>query len=571
MFRKCRGTIALMLAVVMTVSPMMAYAAPAAGAEKTAASDKPQVDLGYITPETMAAAVLYPRYVLTAPEMEMMPIEVISAAAKKGCGLDPVEIEQIVVLVEPPKAGPPQFAAVLHLTGPIPEGTQLFAELWDRTAEAQLDGKTYRKANEPTAPSIFCPDDRTVLLGTDDLLQRMVKNHEDPQEGRMSKVLGRVADPTDAMAIVFIEPIRPLIAMPLAMVPIPPAFQDAKKLPDLVSSVGIKVNLTGDGAASLTLRANDEAAAEEVEQIIDKLLTAGREQVLAEMDKQPSGDDPVEQAARQYAKRVSGRFVELLRPVRKGQNLTLANGGPKNQQMASFATTGILVSLLLPAVQAARFAARRAQSSNNMKQILLAMLNHESAKMAYPARASFDEQHKPLLSWRVHMLPYLEQDELYQKFHLDEPWDSEHNKQLIPLMPPVYRNPSSAAGPGLTTYLAVCGEGFAFDGEKGRSIAELKDGTSNTILVVDANDDHAVTWTKPDDWQYDEEEPMAGLGETHPQGFEAGFADGSVRQLSKRISPKVFHAMLTVAGGEVIDGDMELPSDGEGEPPANEN
>jgi hypothetical protein len=543
--------IASVLAVVMTVSPMMVYAAPAAEGEQNA-NDRPKVDLGYITPETMAAAVVYPRHVLTAPEMEMMPIEVVSAAVKKGCGLDPAEIEQIVVLVEPPTAGPPQFAAVLRLAAPLPEGQEIFPELWSQTSEAELNGKKYRKADAPMTPGIFCPDDRTVLIGTDDLLQRMVKSHEAPQEGRMSKVLGRVTDPSDVLAIVFLEPIRPLIAMPLQMAPIPPAFQDAKKLPNLIGSIGVKADLTGSGAASLTLRANSEAAAEEVEQIINQLLTAGREQALAEMDKQPVGDDPVEKAARQYAKRISGRFVELLRPVRKGQNLTLAANSSNGSQLASVTTIGILVSLLLPAVQAAREAARRAQSSNNMKMILLAMLNNENAKKAFPARANFDEQHKPLLSWRVHLLPYLDQNELYQKFHLDEPWDSEHNKQLIPLMPSVYRNPSSAAAPGMATYLAVCGEGLAFDGEKGREIAEFRDGTSNTILVVEANDDHAVTWTKPDDWQYDETDPMAGLGKAHAGGFEVGFADGSVQMLSKELSPEVFHQLLTIDGGETV-------------------
>jgi prepilin-type processing-associated H-X9-DG protein len=111
---------------------------------------------------------------------------------------------------------------------------------------------------------------------------------------------------------------------------------------------------------------------------------------------------------------------------------------------------------------------------------------------------------------------------------------------------------SGTAAPGMANYLAVCGKGLAFEGTKGRRIMDIRDGLSNTILVVEANDDRAAVWTKPDDWQYDAEHPMAGLGEAHPAGFNALFADGHVLSLAKDIDPKVFHAMLTIAGGEPI-------------------
>lgn len=81
---------------------------------------------------------------------------------------------------------------------------------------------------------------------------------------------------------------------------------------------------------------------------------------------------------------------------------------------------------------------------------------------------------------------------------------------------------------------------------------DFRDGSANTILIVEVNADHAVTWTKPDDWQYDEQHPLAGLGAAHPGGFNAGFADASVRFLSSKIDPTTFHAMLTIAGGESV-------------------
>ena len=162
--------------------------------------------------------------------------------------------------------------------------------------------------------------------------------------------------------------------------------------------------------------------------------------------------------------------------------------------------------------KSAREAARRAQSMNNLKQIGLAMHNYHDARRPFPPAFKADKDGKPLLSWRVLILPYLEEDELYQQFHLDEPWDSEHNKKLIDKMPDVYKSPnSSLAGEGKTNYLTVRGEKTIFSGGKGARIADIADGTSNTIMVVEAADEKAVPWTKPDDFEYDENNPLKGL------------------------------------------------------------
>ncbi len=222
----------------------------------------------------------------------------------------------------------------------------------------------------------------------------------------------------------------------------------------------------------------------------------------------------------------------------------------------SMATSGVGIALLLPAVQAAREAARRTQSSNNLKQIGLGLVNFADVYKSFPAAAVVDKQGRPLLSWRVAILPYVEQQELYNRFHLDEPWDSEHNKALIALMPIVYRNPNlPAASEGKTNYLAVAGENATLQPKKGTTFPTITDGTSNTIAVVEANADRAVIWTKPDDWSPNEKEPLAGLLGFRAGGFLALFADGSVRFLSQSVNPNTFKAMLTRNGGEVINVD----------------
>ena len=218
----------------------------------------------------------------------------------------------------------------------------------------------------------------------------------------------------------------------------------------------------------------------------------------------------------------------------------------------SVATSGVAVALLLPAVQAARTAARRSQSMNNLKQIGLAMHMYGDVNKSFPAAASYDDQGQPLLSWRVHILPYIEQRPLYEEFHLDEPWDSEHNKALITRMPRVYQNPNLSLEAGQTNYVAVVGDDAAIQPKKSTTFADIRDGTSNTLMAVEADSDHAVIWTKPDDWSPDDDDPMAGLFR-YPQGLlQALFADGHVQPIQETVDAESFKAMLTRAAGDMV-------------------
>lgn len=207
MFRKYSKAIVWLLIVSMAISPSMVFAA------ETGAKQK--IDLGYVTPDTAAAVVLNPRHVLTAPELQMLPIEVITAAGMQNLGIDPLEVEQILVVAEITQGGPPSGGIVLHMANPV-DPSKLFPELAAQTTEGQLNGKAYRKATNPMMMSIYCPDDKTIIAAHEAMLQKMIANHAAPKEGKMSKVLGNFSNPPDALAIVQIEPIRPMIA-PLLM------------------------------------------------------------------------------------------------------------------------------------------------------------------------------------------------------------------------------------------------------------------------------------------------------------------------------------------------------------------
>jgi prepilin-type processing-associated H-X9-DG protein len=221
--------------------------------------------------------------------------------------------------------------------------------------------------------------------------------------------------------------------------------------------------------------------------------------------------------------------------------------------------TPVLVALLLPAVQAAREAARRSQCVNNLKQIGLAMHNYHDLNGNFPTQAITDKAGKPLLSWRVAILPFLDQKTLYDQFHLDEPWDSPHNKELIKQMPQVYACPSRVQlEPGTTTYRVFSGPGALFEANRPTRIDDITDGTSNTLMVVESSE--AVAWTKPDDLKFDPKADLRanrffGAGSMHPGGFNALMADGAVRFLKMSVAPQTFRALITRAGGEVIAAD----------------
>ncbi len=220
--------------------------------------------------------------------------------------------------------------------------------------------------------------------------------------------------------------------------------------------------------------------------------------------------------------------------------------------LSSPATTGVLVAMLLPAVQAAREAARRSVCTNNLKQIGLAMHNYHDANGHFPGTI-LSKDGKRLLSWRVAILPYIDQKSLYEKFKRDEPWDSPHNKALLDQMPTTFACPGRPSRPGMTSYRGFRGDGAFFQDGNDSKLDNITDGTANTIMVVEGRED--VPWTSPDSdlpFELKAAPSLFGAGSPHPGGFNALFADGSVRFLKTTISPEVFRALITRSARDVV-------------------
>ena len=204
----------------------------------------------------------------------------------------------------------------------------------------------------------------------------------------------------------------------------------------------------------------------------------------------------------------------------------------------------------------------RVVSINNLKQLALAMNSYESAHKRLPPAVVYGKDGKPWHSWRVLLLPYVEQENLFNLYRMDEPWDGPNNRQLLAMMPSVYAPVrGQTKEPHSTFYQVFTGPNTPFEDKKQISIVQLADGASNTILIAEAGE--AVPWTKPDDLPYDPEDGLPELGamfNRRPKaGFHAAFGDGSVFFLEwGKVAEHTLRALITRDGGVKIDWDEVL-------------
>jgi Protein of unknown function (DUF1559) len=187
----------------------------------------------------------------------------------------------------------------------------------------------------------------------------------------------------------------------------------------------------------------------------------------------------------------------------------------------------------------------RARSVNNLKFMGLAMHNFTAMNGGRLPAAAISKGGQALLSWRVAILPFLEQFALYERFHLDEAWDSPHNMALLKEMPRAYAPVTHKDAPPYSTYYqGFVGPGSLFDGEEGTRIMDVIDAIRPTLMIVEAA--HPVPWTKPEDVPYDEAKPLPKLGGQFEDGFYVGCADGSARFVSRKIAPERLRALIIV-------------------------
>lgn len=187
-----------------------------------------------------------------------------------------------------------------------------------------------------------------------------------------------------------------------------------------------------------------------------------------------------------------------------------------------------------------------------LHQIGLALHNYHDVHSRFPADFNLDD--KPLLSWRIALLPYLEHGDygdLYGEFKLDEPWDSEHNQRLLDRLPPIYRD-VRVADSTRTTFQVFAGEGAGFHG-KDFGFRSILDGSSNTLAVVQSPPERSVPWTKPEDLPFVANDLTRVLGKLPSDGILALMFDGEVLHIPSNTSKEIWARLIDPDDGEIID------------------
>ncbi|QEG23049.1 DUF1559 family PulG-like putative transporter [Mariniblastus fucicola] len=319
------------------------------------------------------------------------------------------------------------------------------------------------------------------------------------------------------------------------MPPLPGPFAklDGELIADGTKWIGFSAKVNASPELKIEIEASDDDSAKVYEAVINDGLK------MAKFAPQ----------VREVIPKSEVKFVfEAIKPKRNGTRVTMS---------ASELTKDLdrLAKVLAPQVKAARAAAIKTQTKNMLRQLILGMLNYESAHRHFPTQYNVDADGKPLLSWRVHILPFLNQMELYEQFNLEEPWDSEQNLKLVSKMPMTYWDPRGEAfelnKEGKTIFQVPAGEGLVFNAANKTGFGDLTDGSSNTISIVAMPPEQAVPWTKPVDWNVDLENPLEKLKAKGKKEVVLSLCDGSTHEFPLK-APDTWRRFIGPKDGEIV-------------------
>jgi hypothetical protein len=462
-------------------------------------------------------------------------------AVEKSVGVPPADIERLTfAITKTPGPGDdgPVFAILVTTTKPY-DKAKLLAELVPECKEQAHKGRTLHVL----AGAAVCPIDKTTfLMGALETVQEVLEKAGKDADNPLSPALALAAGKHHITA-----GMRPALLLATIGNMIPPEVEGFKPLLEAQAAyatidLGKEARLEGRLVCAGESEAKDSATA--AKSLLALAQQLGFPQAEAALDKAPKGKvDNFKKLFNEFTAALKDMPIEA-----KGRELPL--------KLTLKADVPGISKGLLEGFSFVRGAAGRVQSSNNLKQMVLAMHNMADANGGTWLPAAIYKDDKPLLSWRVAILPYVEQDALYQQFKLDEPWDSPNNKKLLDKMPRVYMTEDQAEKaekmlPTTTHYRVFHGKGAAFEGTKGLAFpAEFTDGTSNTIAIVEA--EQAVPWTKPEELPFDPKKDPPKLGLKGATSFNAALCDGSVRTLNKDIDKDTLKALITRNGGEVV-------------------
>ncbi len=460
----------------------------------------------------------------------------IDSTLARVLGVKLTDIESLTVCVtEVPEEGEPKMVVILASDKPITKSGAFGLD-----ANAKPDSRGFYKAGRALA---HFPDEKTLAIVHPDLAQKYLDGYaKDRTTWPFTAELSKAAAGHTLFATVQLQKV-------------PTDMLSARETKDFAPLLAARtVTLTADlkgkelsAAARATFA--DATAAGKAKDKAQELIGLATDEIGKFMNGKVAGDFATFMPAVKEAERaLKATKVEV-----SGSDLTAT---------ATYKADFDFGAVVADAVKKVREAAARMKASNNLKQAALGLHSYHDSMGRFPIHGTGangaplqQPTDKPLLSWRVAILPYIEQANLYNQFKLNEPWDSDHNKKLIDKMPNLYAPTNKPGKPGYTHMQMVIGPKAMQP--RGLSLLHITDGTSNTIAMVEAAD--AVIWTKPDDVMLTGKESAQELkkrfGGQFPNGFNVAFWDGSVWFVSDSTNDKTLRGLLSPSGGEVLDSD----------------
>lgn len=440
-----------------------------------------------------------------------------------------------------------------------PYGGKTLEQISQAAPTRSYKGVNYHVANGPNAGGFFFGDDRHVVMGEPSQMERIIDRKDQAEDAKLLTYFAK-----DQHITVVGTPSG--MGMQGSLTPgLNPALMrndNVQKMMQDIATVRLDVNMPGSIDLKVAVTCKSDAGAQQLhtettkligqakqQSVVLALMVPGADSVLNSMQANLSGSTMNVSAS------VPSDVVDKLKKMGEQQ---VGGGSPGNANTPNITVTPTTAPTetssdnnSLASVQAA---VSLTQARNNLKQVLLAFHNHHDIHKTFPQAYSVDANGQPLLSWRVHILPFLGKKELYDQFHLNEPWDSEHNKSLIPQIPDTYSGTDTPelTSQGRTRIVVPTGPGMAFEGKDPIHLRDFLDGTSNTVMAVEVASSAAVIWTKPDDLIVDVNMPHQSLQGSRGDSFSVAFADGSAKTLKSTIAADVLKALFTRKAGDLI-------------------
>ncbi len=504
----------------------------------------------FIPVDGMATGLLNPARVLASPSLKMFPTEIADAWCIENIGIPLKDVESIKLVVATPGPSDAMFGGIFQFGKNVDLKTLHPQFLGD---EVEVDGHACIEFNGPPGVVLHQLRPDAIVIASKNYLDSVIKSKSGQATAPLQKYAEGAVHDGQLTLLIAVEPVRPLITglLQSQMDQIPPPFVEFTEIPELLDAILLQLDIENtENGLKLVMLGVDDASTKRLEEILLNGLDMARiitlSQMSAELDRQ---EGAVPQAMKRYMERMADKVVGAMTPKREGRRLTIES--PLDYGLSYQAV--MMMGLAMPVMRVAPVARQpRARARNNMKQIALAMHNHHSAYRELPDAAIRDDEGKPLLSWRVKVLPFVEQQALYEQFRLDEPWDSDHNRKLLGQMPDVFRSPRINTKPGMTVYQVPFGDGLMFSDNGPTRFRDVLDGLSNSIMLVETDAELAVEWTKPADWEVDPDKPLKGIGIGPDGNIDVLLADGSIHSLSSEIEADFFWRLLTIAGAEII-------------------